>query len=85
MSEYMRLRNIALNYIDDTIAKILEKWCKDINFNEPIFHKALSGRRIIVYSKLSPEALNDSEGKNIELLKNALKEEFGVDYEVEIR
>ena len=64
MSEFIRLRNIALDHIYNTINKILEKWCKDIDFNEPISYRVLlRGRRIIIYSKLSPEALNDSEGK----------------------
>ena len=81
--EFMRIREEVLQSMHNTDRNILEKWCKDIGYDEPIAykHSRYTNCTMTIYTR-KPGILIGYKGKNVELLKDALKKEYGLDYGV---
>lgn len=85
MYSFEQIRDEALRYVSEKNKSILEEWCKQIGYNRPIgYHNDLVGV-MVIYAEY-PGLLIGKAGKNVDLLKNKLAEEFhNMDYVVEFK
>ena len=83
--EFMRVREEVLQSIHNTDRNILEKWCKDIGYDEPIAYRNYHYNSTMLIYTRKPGILIGYKGKNVELLKNALTKEYGKDYGVSFK
>lgn len=72
----------ANNYIRKKERKIIEKWLEEIGCYEMVGHSRKAWNREITLVSKHPGMLIGKSGKNIEILKEMLREEFGGNYSV---
>ena len=82
-NDFYDIREVAIQHMKNINKNILEKWCKDIGYDEPIaYYNSLSERKIIIYAR-RPGILIGRAGINLNPLKEELKKEFNCDYTIE--
>lgn len=82
--EFQIMRAEALEYISNKNRKLLEEWCKEINYTKPLgFYNDIVNHTITLYVKY-PGSIIGPQGKHIEILREKLKEEFSYNYNIKI-
>lgn len=82
-NNFEQFRGESLEYMDNLNRTLLEKWCKEIGCKYPIgYYNNLSDRKMVIYTE-RPGAMIGYHGKNVNLLKELLKEEFLHEYTIE--
>ncbi len=80
--EYEIMRGEILAYARKRNRIVLESFCQEIGYDEPIgYYNQLSNHTMTIYAT-RPGCIIGKAGKNVELLKTRLKEEFGYDYTI---
>lgn len=79
---FEELRSEALNYCANKNKVIIENWCKGCGMNEPVgYYNDLSKHELTIYTT-RPGVMIGKAGKDINNVKEVLKEEFGHDYDI---
>jgi hypothetical protein len=84
MASFIAFRSEAMKFTADRDVKLVEDFCAKIGYSYPLGYFNHRSNRTFELFTNRPGVLIGRAGRNIELLKDMLKEEFKVPYDVKL-